>query len=183
MKWTFISTGFPPFNINTVQESLLGGLESSCCYLMNELIRLEQKVEFYCLGGTHTNINNIEHYSLNNFKELETVNSDICILIGHTADIVPIKKSIKNIPLIFWDHHPHDQPIVVFFRNPETLKSLSGIIFVSDWQELAAINYFKLSNIKTCVIGNGITPNFRNQFKNFEDFKIKKQKEIGRAHV
>ena len=32
-------------------------------------------------------------------------------------------------------------------KDFETIKSLSGIIFVSDWQELSFINHFKLSNI------------------------------------
>lgn len=179
MKWIFISTGFPPFNVSTPSEKSLGGIESSCCYLMNELINLEQKVEFYCQGGVETTINNIQHFSLNNFEELKLIDSDVCIFIGHTADIIPIKKSIKNIPLIFWVQHSHDQPGVSLLKNPETVKNLSGIIFVSDWQELSFINYFKLSNIKTNVIGNGITPNFRGQFLNLEDFKIKKKNTRG----
>jgi len=179
MRWTFICTGLFPFNSNTASEKMLGGIESSCCYLMNELVNLKQEVQFYCQGGVTAKINNIQHYSLDNFEELRLANSDICIFLGHTADIITIKKSIKNTPLIFWVQHSYDQGAVSFMKDFETIKSLSGIIFVSDWQELSFINHFKLSNIKTFVIGNGITPNFINQFKNFEDFKIKKEKTIG----
>lgn len=179
MKWTFISTGFPPFNVNTPSERGLGGIESSCCYLMNELNNLGQEVQFYCQGGTRNNINNIKHFGLNNFEELELTDSDVCIFIGHTADIIPIKKIIKNIPLVFWVQHSYDQPGVSFLKNSEVIKNLSGIIFVSNWQELSFINYFKLSNIKTFVIGNGITPNFKNQFSNLQDFKIKKREARG----
>lgn len=179
MKWSFICTGLFPFNSNTAYEKRLGGIESSCCYLMNELVNLKQEVEFYCQGGVSTKVNNINHFPLDNFEELKLINSDICIFLGHTADIIAIKKSIKNIPLIFWAHHSYDQQAVSFIKDFETIKSLSGIIFISNWQELSFINHFKLSNIKTFVIGHGVTPNFMNQFENFEDFKIKKTKNRG----
>lgn len=179
MKWTFICTGLFPFNSNTAYEKELGGIESSCCYLMNELVNLKQEVEFYCQGGVSAKINNINHFPLDNFEELRLVNSDRCIFLGHSADIIAIKKSIKNIPLIFWVHHSYDQQAVTFIKDSSTVKSLSGIIFISDWQELSFINHFKLSNIKTFVIGHGVTPNFIDRFVNLEDFKIKKRKNRG----
>ena len=179
MKWTFICTGLPPFNSNTASLKTLGGTESSCCYLMNELVNLKQEVEFFCQGGVSSMIDNIKHFALDNFEELEQINSDICIFLGHTADIVTIKKIIKNIPLIFWAHHSYDQQAVKFMKDLGTIKSLLGIIFISNWQELSFINHFKLSNIKTFVIGHGVTPNFINLFLNFNDFKKKKTENIG----
>lgn len=79
MKWTFICTGLPPFNSNTASLKMLGGIESSCCYLMNELVNLKQEVEFFCQGGVSSMIDNIKHFALDNFEELEQINSDICI--------------------------------------------------------------------------------------------------------
>jgi hypothetical protein len=44
---------------------------------------------------------------------------------------------------------------------------------------MSSIAHLNISNIKTYIIENGITPHFENLFKNLEDFKNNKKETIG----
>jgi len=179
MKWTFISTGLAKFNADYAFIKPLGGMESSVCYLMNSLINLGEEVEFYQQNGESLTINNIQHHNLYKFENLESIKSDICVFFGESKDIVKIKKIIKKTPLIFWIHHSYDQPLILNLKNDEIIKNLTAIIFISNWQKSTFVYNYKLLNIKTNVIGLGITPDFEKMFSDLDEFKSKKERCLG----
>jgi len=180
MKWHFISAGWGGFNINTVNERALGGVESSICFLMRSLNQLKEEIHFWNDSGNEEIVNNIPHYKLSDLKKLNDLEGDIIIYIGHPKYLINLKENInKKIPILFWAHHSYDQPSSFLLKDNNITKNLDGIIYISEWQRINYINHFNISNIPSYCIGLGLTPDFCNMFTSIEDFKENKKKNLG----
>jgi glycosyltransferase involved in cell wall biosynthesis len=180
MKLHFISIGWGEFNLNTVNERALGGIESSACFLMESLNQSKQEIHFWNDVGNEQIIKNIAHHKLPRPEKLSEIQGDIIIYIGSLENLIILRKNIdKKIPILLWIQHSYDQPSLLGLKNKEIINSLDGIVFVSEWQRINCINHFNINNIQTYCLGNGITPHFCNMFSSFEDFKIKKIENLG----
>jgi len=179
MKLGFLVLKFSTFNANTPYAEPLGGIESSTIFLMENLVKIDQDISFWGENITNETIKGIKHFSLKNLEDINSQKFDALIYIGPSNFIPNIKKYIKKTPIIYWTQHSYDQPTIASLKNQEIIKNLSAIIFTSNWQELSCIAHLNISNTKTYVIENGITPHFENLFKNLEDFKNNKKETIG----
>ena len=179
MKLGFLVLKFPTFNANTPYAEPLGGIESSTIFLMENLVKIDQDISFWSENITNEIIRGIKHFNLKNLEDINSQKFDALIYIGPSSFIPNIKKYITKTPIIYWTQHSYDQPTVASLKNQEIIKNLSAIIFTSSWQEMSCIAHLNISNIKTYVIENGITPHFENLFKNLEDFKNNKKETIG----
>ena len=179
MKLGFLVLGFPTFNANTPYTEPLGGIESSAIFLMENLVKIGEDVRFYGENTSDEIIRGIKHFNLKNLEDINSQKFDALIYIGSAIFIPNLKKYIKKTPIIYWTQHSYDQPAMAGLKNQQILKNLSSIIFISDWHEMSSIAHLNISNIKTYIIENGITPHFENLFKNLEDFKNNKKETIG----
>ena len=179
MKLGFLVLKFPPFNANTPYTEPLGGVESSTIFLMENLVKINEDISFYSENTSNEIIRGIKHFNLKNLEDINSQDFDALIYIGPSNFIPNLKKYIKKTPIIYWTQHAYDQPSIASLRNQQIIKNLSSIIFISDWQEMSCIAHLNISNIKTYIIENGITPHFENLFKNLEDFKNNKKETIG----
>ena len=179
MKWGFLSLGYGSYDAGSPYKELLGGTQSSLVFLMEHLSLLGENITFWNEGIINSNLKGIKHLNINsnNLEKINDEDIDILIFIGRSDAIASIKKYLnKDIPLVFWAHHSYDQEAMRKLTDQENIKSLSAIIFVSNWQELSVIAHLKLHNIKTIVIENGISPPFENLFKDLREFKEKKKR-------
>jgi len=180
MKWHFIDLNSHEYNINTVNEKALGGIESSICYLMNALNLLNEKVNFWSKYNSDKIINNIEHHKLSEPDQLKKINGDVVVYIGHPSNLINLKENIvKNVPILFWAHHNYDQEIILDLKYKNINKNIDAIIYISEWQKINYIKYFDIGNIPSYCIGHGITPEFCNMFSSINDFKKLKEKSLG----
>ena len=180
MKWHFVSIGLTEFNINSVNERPIGGVESSLCFLMNSLNQINEEIHFWNQSGNEGIIKNISHYKLSNLERLSEIGEDIVIYIGNTKHLPSLRKNInQKIPILLWTQHSHDQPSALPLKEKEIIKNLDGIVFVSEWQKINHINYFDIDETPSYCIGNGITPSFCNMFTSIDNFKENKLKNFG----
>lgn len=179
MKLGFLVLKIPTFNANTPYTEPLGGIESSTIFLMENLVKINEDISFYSENTSDEIIRGIKHFNLKNLEDINSQEFDALIYIGSAIFIPNLKKYIKKTPIIYWTQHAYDQPAMAGLKNQQILKNLSSIIFISDWHEMSSIAHLNISNIKTYIIENGITPHFENLFKNLEDFKNNKKETIG----
>jgi glycosyltransferase involved in cell wall biosynthesis len=179
MKLGFLVLKIPTFNANTPYTEPLGGIESSTIFLMENLVKINEDISFYSENTSDEIIRGIKHFNLKNLEDINSQKFDALIYIGSAIFIPNLKKYIKKTPIIYWTQHSYDQPAMAGLKNQQILKNLSSIIFISDWHEMSSIAHLNISNIKTYIIENGITPHFENLFKDLEDFKNNKKETIG----
>ena len=179
MKWHFISVG-ATFNINSTNEKVIGGTQSSICYLMKSLSSLNQTINFWCTKGDEGIIDNVKHYNLKNFDQFADIEADIIIYSGSSKYLGLLRTSLnKKTPILFWTQHSYDQSGVMGLKDKNTIHNLDGIVFVSEWQRINFINYLGINSLPTYCIGNGITPEFCNMFGSLEEFEEKKLDNLG----
>ena len=180
MKWHFIDLNSGKYNINSVNEKALGGIESSICYLMGALNLLNEKVNFWSKYNDDIIINNVEHHKLSEPNQLKQIDGDIVVYIGHPSNFINLKENIvKNVPILFWAHHNYDQALILDLKYKNINKNIDAIIYISEWQKVNYIKYFDIGHIPSYCIGHGITPEFCDMFSSIKDFKKIKEKSLG----
>jgi hypothetical protein len=185
MKWHLIFINGRKFNINSVNENAIGGVESSACYLMRYLKNLQQDVNFWSEHCDDKTIENVRHYKLSDFQQLAAHKANegqegVIIYNGLLKYLENLRRNVdKKIPIFFWTQHSYDQPSIAELKNKNVIKNLDGIVFVSEWQRISCTNFFNIDTIPTYCIGNGITPEFTNAFSSLEEFKKNKINNLG----
>lgn len=179
MNWLFICKGLKPFNVSTIDNSPLGGTESALIYLMKSLAKYHQKIFFSSEHLTKDESNEIIQINLTNLEDLKSSEIDIIIYIGVPSFINELWNKFRKKPIVYWISHAANQKSLQPLFNKDNTQNLRKIMFLSDWQRKDFIKKFNLDEKKTFNIDYGISFEFQEMFKNFEDFKDAKKNNNG----
>lgn len=179
MNWAFICKGLKPFDVTTIDNLPLGGTESALIYLMKTLVKLNHKI-FFLADYIHDNkIQNIQQLNIRKLSKLKSYDIDVIVYVGVLTFIKIIKEENPKKPIIYWIPHAANQPSMTDLGKKETLNDIAGIVFLSNWQKKDFVNKFHLKEKKLSNIDYGISFEFQNMFKNFDDFKKSKDNNLG----
>lgn len=179
MRWIFACVGSYPFDIETIDKRPIGGTKSCIIYLIQHLLKLDQEVHFFHEHIDKKSKKNFHQYNMNTFSDINKISADILVYIGPTNLISSLKKEKKNLPLIYWAHQASNQGRESHLKDTNISSGIDTIVYASKWQQRDFIQNLDISNIKSAVIGHGITVEFQNLFSSFDDFKSKKEENFG----
>lgn len=179
MKILFVNLSPLTFNVGTPDVQALGGSESCICYLARQLAHNGHDVSLMARlpDNTPAVVRSVHHFPLDKIKDQTFFNQEkFDIIIVCNAPIAcPHLRQISPASLLFlWDHVPPEQPSMQELGNPEVLKAINSIVYVSEWQKSETQKRFGIDK-KSTVIGNGLTPSFENMFLSAEDILLHKQ--------
>ena len=181
MKILFLNFAGLRFNVATPDNEPLGGTESSVCYLARQLAinghdvtliaRLPENSPGAIMGIRHfpvVTIKDQNFFTTEKFDVLVTCNTPI--VAPHLRQMSPHSFNLT------WVHMAPDQQAVQELGDRDVLRSMDGIIYVSEWQKTETEKKFGI-NKESCVIGNGLTPAFENMFASSQELlKIKENR-------
>jgi len=179
MKWNFFSIGHADFDVRSIDLRPLGGTESSLIYLMKTLAKKGEEVWFFRPNTENLNIDSIIQRELKNFDELYSNNPDVIIFVGNLNKIKDFEVKNKKTPFILWIHHAANQRDIDQLQYENFCKKISSLVFISEWQKNGFIKKFRIEKIKKFTVGYGISFEFQDLFKSFDDFKNFKKKNLG----
>lgn len=174
MRILFICLSGLKFDVNTPYSQPLGGTESAIAYLAPELVKLGHDVTLMCGTPEHMALG-VKHLPV--AEDLTAINPDVIIAASAPGAAPGIRKAAPWAKLILWNHMMPDQAALQPIFNPDTLKSIDRIVYVSQKQQDAFVQAASRNNLDMAgkVINNAVAPCFENMFSSAEEIlEVKK---------
>lgn len=179
MKLLFVNLSSLKFDVATPEREPLGGTESCLCYLTRQLAKNGHDVTLITQlpPATPDVVLKVKHKPFNLLKDqgfFAAEKFDAIVVANAALACAPLRAFNPDIPIIFWDHIPPEQPAIRALGEPEVLRAIDRIIYVSAWQKTETEKFFKIDK-KSCLIGNGLTPTFENMFSSPQELLTAKE--------
>ena len=164
MRIAFLDPVGWQYSVDTPYERPFGGSQSAICYLAVELAKLGQRVTIFNSNPSTTQRHGVELRNISEVRSTAYLNGFDAVVVINGAIGRWLRRDVgANVPLVFWNHHSHDQPAVQELRRPFERKSWTGFAFVSEWQLENFERTYMVPREKSRVMRNAVSPAFASQ--------------------
>ncbi|MCP4748656.1 MAG: glycosyltransferase family 4 protein [Desulfobacteraceae bacterium] len=167
MKIAFIDFMDWNYSIDTPYRLPMGGMQSSLCYLAEEMVKQGHEVFLFNGIDQATTSRGVKCIPVDSkfASKIKSLEADYIIVLSDIRFASVYKPILsKKTRFICWTGHAHDQPGVMKWSNPDLHHAWDGFSLVSKWQQDKFHYKFKIDLRKTKVLHNAAGPYFKNMY-------------------
>lgn len=153
------------YTTETPYREPLGGIESSICYLAEELSRNGHEV--CILNAIESPVESLGVRCLprGDVPAGLLQSADAVIVTNYATGGSLVRPHVgESTPIILWTGHAHDEQAMAPLHFPELRDAYDRIVLVSKWQQEMFCKTFELPSNRCHVIPYGFAPAFENLF-------------------
>ncbi len=165
MRIVFIDPMQVDYNVETVYQQPLGGMQSAAIYLAEALRARGHEIVYVSQTSQPGTYRGIPCYAVSSVAAsvFQPMRLDACILVGVTIDPGNLRAVLgAGTVLTYWTGHDLSESAVNDLANPTVRDGLDGVGMVSQWQRARFIDRFSLDPMRTAVCRNAMAPAFEN---------------------
>ena len=166
MKIAFADFGAFKYTIETPYGAPLGGIESSVCYLAEELAASGHEVYVLNALAMPVESRGVHCIPREQVPAVLLPSMDAVIVVNSGIGGSILKQHVRDdTPIILWSGHAHDERAMQSLLNPLYRDAYDGFVLVSDWQSDMFGQTFGIEDGKRKVIPYGFAPAFEGLFE------------------
>src|SRR5262245_544644 len=161
MRIVFVHRTINDYTVETPYVRGIGGTESALCYLSVELAQRGHAVSLLTSTSSPGRYRNVECFEHQGRLTSGLANGGGVGVGPNEAWRRVLKDEFRaKKPLVMWNQHADDQPAIEALEFTRERKAWANIAFVSEWQRDQFCQVYWISQEKTRVMRNAISPAF-----------------------
>lgn len=167
MKIAFLDNLGLAYDVDTPLNRPLGGTQSAVCYVAAELAARGHEVTLLNEMVPVRTVRGVRCDSRNALAQGVLADLDVLVIVS-VADRQLYQALRASMPtaarLVLWTGHAPDERSIAGLADPETHRSMTATVAVSDWQRQRFIEAFGIPAAQIVVLRNAMSPAFADLF-------------------